>query len=102
MDARTGVDAPHPDGPGSRAGEREGAGMNRSEAIDQIASALAKAQARIEGAKKDKGGNYGKYATLASVVDACKQHLTENGIAFVQTFDPCDPGKLALTTTLMH
>lgn len=76
--------------------------MTTSEKIDQIAPAFVKAQALIEGATKDAKGNYGLYATLASVVDACKQHLNENGIGFVQTFEPSEPDRLAMTTTLLH
>lgn len=76
--------------------------MNRSESIDQLAAALVKAQAKIEGAAKDRKGNYGTYATLASVVDACKPALLENGIGFVQTYEPADAGTLSLTTTLIH
>lgn len=76
--------------------------MKTSEKIDLIAAALAKAQAEIGDAKKDGKGNYGRYTTLASVVDACKAPLLANGISFVQTFEPSEAGRLALTTTLLH
>lgn len=76
--------------------------MKTSDKIDLISAALVKAQATIEEAAKDSRGNYGKYATLASVVDACKPHLVANGIAFVQTFEPAENGRMCLTTTLLH
>lgn len=76
--------------------------MNKSDTLDQIAVALAKAQANIEGAAKDRSGNYGAYATLGSVVSACKSALLAEGITFLQTYEPSPDGRLCLTTTLLH
>ena len=57
-----------------------------SDQIDAIASALAKAQAKITAASKDRTNpHFGqKYATLASVIDASREALTANGIAVLQ------------------
>jgi hypothetical protein len=76
--------------------------MKTSEKVDQIAAALVKAQTAIKGAEKDGKGNYGKYSTLGSVVEACKGALVENSISFVQTFEPSEKGELRLSTTLIH
>jgi hypothetical protein len=77
--------------------------------IGALAVALAKAQAVMEGAKKDaentgyKRGNQGTpYATLASVIDAIKAPLADNGIAYVQAPGEMTEGKLSITTVLMH
>lgn len=82
--------------------------MIRSEHINELAAALAKAQARIVAAPKDKtakvekGGaalySY-KYATLAGVWEACRGPLAENGLAVVQTVTT--DGAAALVTTLL-
>lgn len=60
--------------------------MERSETIGKLAEALAKAQGAIEGAKKDSQNPFFKssYADLASVWDACRKPLSDNGLAVVQ------------------
>jgi hypothetical protein len=60
--------------------------MQRSESIHELAAALAKAQAKIEGASKDKVNPHlkSRYADMASVVDACRPALTANGLAVIQ------------------
>lgn len=60
--------------------------MNRSEQINELATALAKAQGQITGALKDSSNPYysSKYADLASVWDACRKPLSENGLAVIQ------------------
>lgn len=78
--------------------------MERSESFKEIATALAKAQAAMHGATKD-GKNpafKSQYATLASVIEAARGPLTENGIAFLQTPGVLTPEGLPITTTLMH
>ena len=61
--------------------------MRTSTEINEIAAALAKAQGAIEGAKKDSVNPHfrSKYADLGSVWDACRSHLSENGIAVAQS-----------------
>lgn len=74
-----------------------------SPARDLLATALAKAQAMIKTAAKDASNTHfnSKYADLASVWDAVRAPLTDNGLSVVQ--EPCGDGEhVGLTTTLMH
>lgn len=83
--------------------------MRRSEAFNEIAGALAKAQAKIEPAPADKTGkvksdkaNYEYYyADLAGVREACRGPLAENGIAVLQPV-AVDGSKVTVTTLLAH
>lgn len=77
--------------------------MTRSEQINELATALAKAQAEIEGASKSRTNPAFKsqYATLADVWDACRGPLTKNGLSIVQLPGFAD-GKVRVTTILMH
>lgn len=54
--------------------------------LGQLATALACAQAKIQAAAKDRSNPHfgSKYATLASVWDACREPLTANGLSIVQ------------------
>jgi len=70
--------------------------MNRSENINELAAALAKAQASIPPVKKDlsavietkAGGKYAyAYADLASVLEAIRKPLSDNGLAVIQTVE---------------
>lgn len=76
----------------------------QSENTNEIANALAKAQAAIDNAKKNKKNPHlgNKYADLASVRDAITKPLAAQGIAVVQTFRAADPGTVLLVTTLLH
>ncbi len=76
---------------------------NQSENINELMAAMSKAQGVIVSAKKDKTNPYYKsaYADLASVWDACRTALSENGIAVVQCMEPIDV-VLMLVTTLGH
>lgn len=76
---------------------------NQSTAIDQLATAMAKAQSEIIGAVKDSKNPFFKsdYADLASVWDACRQQLTKNGLCVMQTTEVID-GQPCLATTLAH
>jgi hypothetical protein len=77
--------------------------VKHSESINEIAAALAKAQAVITGAVKDKTNPHFKndYADLASVWDACRKPLTDNGLSIAQTAATED-GRVGVTTILMH
>lgn len=61
--------------------------MLTSKNIDQIALALSKAQAIMEGAKKSSTNPFfhSKYADLAEVWDTCRKPLTDNGLCVVQS-----------------
>ena len=52
---------------------------------------LAKAQCELSHAKFDSKANYGKYASLSSVIDAAKP-LAKHGIAFIQHSRQVDGG----------
>jgi hypothetical protein len=90
--------------------------MQTSEQINELATALAKAQGEITGALKDSANPFfkSKYADLASCWDACRAALSKNGLAVVQAPETNAVGyisngsenqyekELALTTTLIH
>ncbi len=72
--------------------------------VNELAKALVKAQASIEGAKKGKKNDHfrSKYADLAAVWDACREALCDNGLSVIQL--PCEapPGHVGLNTLLLH
>lgn len=77
--------------------------VNRSGEIDKLASALVRAQAAMAGAKKDSENPHFKnaYADLASVWDAVRKPLTDNGLAVVQFPRTVETGA-EIETTLLH
>lgn len=74
-----------------------------SPTIGKLAGALAKAQGLIRGAVKDSENPYFKssYADLASVWEACRDALSKNDLAVIQTTEPDDKG-IVVVTTLAH
>jgi len=79
--------------------------MIRSETTGALAAALAKAQRAMEGAQKTSENPFFKsrYADLASVWDACREPLTANGLAVVQTTNADGDGTAVIVeTTLLH
>ena len=81
--------------------------MNRSETINELATALSKAQAAMGTAKKGNENPHfrSKYADLASVWDACRAALTAHGLSVIQsprmTFQGAT-GLVEMETTLLH
>ena len=81
----------------------------QSESIAKLAGALAKAQGEIHGAKKDADNPFiskqrpgaGQYATLHSVWEACRESLSNNGLAVIQTTGNSANGIMVITT-LVH
>lgn len=75
----------------------------RSEQINELAAALAKAQGVLEGALKGKVNPAfkTKYADLASVWDAAREPLSSNGLSVVQLTQEAEGG-MVLVTMLMH
>lgn len=75
----------------------------QSSDIGKLAEALAKAQAEMEGAKKDAANPYFKsdYATLFSVWQACRGPLTKNGLSVIQTTGN-GGDKITVYTILAH
>lgn len=71
---------------------------------NEIATALCKAQAAMQGAKKDTANPFhkSKYADLASVWEAIREPLTANGLSVCQLVEDSAPGTVRLTTILMH
>jgi hypothetical protein len=78
--------------------------MQTSEQLNELAAALAKAQAQVRGAIKDANNPHFKssYADLASVWDACREAITANGLSVVQAPEPGPDGAVCVTTRLMH
>lgn len=87
--------------------------METSEQINEIATALSKAQSEIEGAVKDVRNDFfkSKYADLHGVWDACRDALVKNGLSVAQTTetplspfssDKVDDGYITVVTRLMH
>ena len=77
--------------------------MKRSEEIKQLAAALSKAQAAMKPAIKDRENPFFKntYADLASVWEAIKLPLTENGFCVSQFLSSTD-GHIIVETLLLH
>lgn len=77
--------------------------MKTSDQINEIAGALAKAQATMTPAIKDATNPAfrSKYADLTAVWEACRKPLTANGIATVQDVEATENG-IAVTTRLTH
>ena len=75
----------------------------QSAEIGELAKALAVAQGKITGALKDSANPFfkSKYADLASVWDACRGPLSDNGLAVVQLTESDDAG-VYVSTTLAH
>jgi len=80
--------------------------METSAEINELATALAKAQSKIEGASKDGLNPHYKsrYATLAAVWDAARKPLTDNGLSIVQAASAVAEfaERVTITTMLMH
>ena len=78
--------------------------MNKSDDIKELATALAKAQGQMVAAKKDAANPFykSKYADLASIVDAVKKPLSDNGLSYAQLTDVDEAGSVYLETILMH
>ena len=78
--------------------------MQTSEQINEIAAAIAKAQSQIAGATKDKTNPHyrSKYADLASVWEACRGALTQNGLGVVQMTRFSEKDEVIVVTRLLH
>lgn len=77
--------------------------MQKSEQLDKLGEALSKAQGIILDAKKGSTNPFfkSKYADLASVWEACRRPLSNNGLSIVQSIEVKD-GKRYLDTMLLH
>ena len=77
--------------------------MEKSENINELATALAKAQGVMQNAKKDSENPFfkSKYADLATVIDAAKEPLYKNGLSVVQ-LTSSDGESVKVNTLLLH
>lgn len=82
--------------------------MTRSSEINELAASLNKAQKAMKGAKKDSENPHfrSKYADLASVWDAARDPITDNGLSVIQSprleFTGDGEACVELDTLLMH
>lgn len=78
--------------------------MMQSATIAKLADALCKAQSAMKPAKKDAENPFFKsnYADLASVWEAVKEPLSNNGLSVAQMPMPGPDGVVRLRTVLMH
>ena len=77
--------------------------MLRSEQINELVTALSKAQGAMKNAAMDGENPHfrSRYATLASVLDSVRRPLSDNGLAVTQITEIRGEG-LVLVTTLFH
>lgn len=78
--------------------------MKKSDLINELATALAKAQSEMKHAIKDAKNPFFKsdYATLSSISEACLPFLNKHGIAVTQTTEVYETAGVLLVTTMMH
>ena len=78
--------------------------MDHSPEINELATALAKAQASIKTALKTSDNPFfkSKYADLATVSEACLAALNSNGLSVVQGGEQSDGDRIPVTTLLLH
>jgi hypothetical protein len=78
----------------------------RSDRIDQVVAALARAQARFHAVKRNAANPFynSRYADLAAVMDVVRGPIADEGLALWQTFehDPARPDWITTVTTLAH
>jgi hypothetical protein len=77
--------------------------MRRSETINEISAALAKAQGLLRPAIKDTVNPFFKsvYADLAAIIDVIREPMSSNGLAILQSIET-DAGDVVITTLLSH
>jgi len=87
--------------PAAEPGIAAGAGASESAAINEMATALAKAQGAFSNPEKDRRNpHFGScYATLGAVIEATRKALAENGLSLTQTVGGRPP---SLRSRLLH
>lgn len=77
--------------------------MEKSEAINELAAALCKAQAAVKPAYKESENKHFKhwYASLSACLDACESALADNGLSLIQSPISTDKGA-GVETLLLH
>lgn len=78
--------------------------MKTSEQINEIATALAAAQAEIQNPNKSTENEYfkAKYADLAEVLNVIRPAFSANGLAIIQTPFTSETGNIGVTTMIAH
>lgn len=78
--------------------------MKTSEQINEIATALAKAQGEIQNPAKDKDNPFfkSKYADLAEVLNVIRPAFSQHGLALIQTPFTAENGNIGVTTMIVH
>lgn len=76
--------------------------MIKSDQLNELATALAKAQSEITFASKDSKAHAYKYADLGAVIEAVKPSLNKNGLSFAQLIEQSEAGSVTVTTLLLH
>ena len=78
--------------------------MTQSDTIGNLALALSKAQAELNGAVKSSDNPFfkSKYADLHECIQCSKEALSKNELSVVQTTDPGEGGRILVHTTLCH
>ncbi len=77
--------------------------MQRSEQINELATALAKAQGQMKAAPKDAANPFfnSHYADLASVINAIRGPFSANGLSYMQ-FPRVKDSAIEIETLLLH
>ena len=75
----------------------------KSDKIDKLAAALAKAQSEMKGAEKKSVNPFfnSGYADLHTVIESSFPHLTKYGLSVIQG-NESSPGEFFVTTMLLH
>ena len=78
--------------------------MNKSENINELATALAKAQGAMRFAAKDANNPFfkSKYADLSSVVEAIRDALATNGLSYMQHLQQSEKHEVCVETVILH
>lgn len=76
--------------------------MRQSDNLNELFSALAKAQSEFKVAVFDKKSNYGPYASFKSVQDATMPALNKHGLSILQPVGISPEGRYYITTILGH
>ena len=78
--------------------------MNKTESINELATALAKAQGKVKTALKDSSNPFykSKYADLSAIWGACREVLSENGLSVTQLPFASEGNSVGIETILLH
>ena len=74
----------------------------KSDELNELATALAKAQSKLGSVHKGEKGYGYNYASLASTIETSKEPLTDNGLSVSQLLGEIKDNKVSITTMLIH